>query len=427
MKTILHVIETGGPGGAETVLIQLATHDSNHQFRNLAAIPGPGWVEDTLNAAGLTPLHVSISRKRSALDFGLYANLVRLIREHHVDLVHSHALGMSVYACLAGLRTRTAVVCTLHGEVDLGRRDRRRGIKLGILRLGASKIVLVSNHLRDQLLGESRIPERLTAVVPNGVDCDRHSGGPDGTLRAEFGIGRDSFLFGAIGNVRRPKAYDNLLRAAAIAVQSESGSAHHRSRARGVAPCWTTCCVYAPELGLQEFVHFAGFRPDVTVPLRNFDAFVLASRSEGFSIATVQAMASGLPVVATRSGGPEEIVTDGVDGLLVPREDPDALAAGMLRVAGDEALRRTFGSAARTTARERYSLAKMLESYEAIYLEGLGLKDPRAAADSTPRSAGRIFSGCLTRAARRWPSPRSPSWPAPSPSGSFPARCRRSP
>jgi glycosyltransferase involved in cell wall biosynthesis len=378
MKTILHVIETRGPGGAETVFAQLATHAWTLPFRNLAAIPDPGWVADTLTSAGLTPLHVAISRTRPRLDFGLYANLVRLIREHDVDLVQSHALGMSVYACLAGLRTRTAVVCTLHGEVDLGRQDRRRAIKLGILRLGASKIVLVSNHLRDQLLRESRIPARLTAVAPNGVDCDLHSGGPDATLRAEFGISGDAFLVGAVGNVRPPKAYDNLLRAAAIAVR-RNPNLRFVVVGEGSGALLEELLRLRAELGLQDIVHFAGFRPDVTVPLRNFNAFVLASRSEGFSIATVQAMASGLPVVATKSGGPEEIITDGVDGLLVPRDDPASLAAAMLRLVGDEALRRSLGSAARRSARARFSLTSMLARYEEIYRDALGRRNPSPA------------------------------------------------
>ncbi len=118
-------------------------------------------------------------------------------------------------------------------------------------------------------------------------------------------------------------------------------------------------------------MNFVGFRPDIVPPLRSFDAFVLSSKSEGFSIATVQAMASGLPLVATRSGGPEEIVTDGVDGLLVPRADPAALAAGMLRLAGDSELRARLGTAARASARAKFSLAKMLESYEEIYRAAL--------------------------------------------------------
>ena len=362
MKTIFHVIETVGPGGAETVFIQLATRDSKE--RNIAALPGPGWVADSLKAEGVAPLDLSISRAR--VDLGLYRNLVRHIRENNVDLLHSHTLGVSVYACLAGIRTGTPVVCTLHGEPDLGRSERWRTIKLAILRRGAAKIVLVSNHLRDLFVRESRIPAGRTAVVHNGVDCDRHSAGPDRTFRAELGISDDCFLFGAVGNVRALKAYDNLLRAAAIAVKTNP-KLRFAVVGEGSGTLLEELLRLRAELGLQDIVHFAGFRPDITPPLRSFDAFVLSSKSEGFSIATVQAMASGLAVVATRSGGPEEIVTDGVDGLLVPRADPEALASAMLRLAGDNELRATLGRNARASARAKFSLAKMLESYEEIY------------------------------------------------------------
>ncbi len=220
MKKILHVIETIGPGGAETVFVQLVTRDSNDRFGNVAALPGQGWVGDALVVAGITPLALSIARTRPPIDVGLYRNLVRLIREHDVDLVHSHAFGISVYACLAGLRTGRPVVCTLHGEPDLARSASWRRVKLAILGRGARRIVLVSNDLRDHFLRESRVAAEQTAVVHNGVDCERHAGGPDRAFRAELQISDDTFLFGAVGNVRALKAYDNLLRAAAIAVKT---------------------------------------------------------------------------------------------------------------------------------------------------------------------------------------------------------------
>jgi glycosyltransferase involved in cell wall biosynthesis len=374
MKTILHVIETTGPGGAETVFIQLATKTSKDLFRGVAAVPGPGWVIDTLNASGLAPLHVSISRTRSALDWSLYSSLVRLIRENRVDLVHSHTLGISVYACIAGMRTGTKVVCTLHGDVDLARGDRRRGIKMGILRRGTAKLVVVSNYLRARLLEESRIPSEQVAVVHNGVDCDQHVSGRDRALRDEFAVADDEFLFGSIGNVREPKAYDNLLRAAAVAVRSNP-ALRFVVIGEGSGALLDRLLTLRGELHLEGIVHFAGFRQEISAALQNFDAFILSSRSEGFSIATVQAMAAGLAVVATKSGGPEEIVSDGADGLLVPIEDPAELAAAMLRVASDGALRETLGQAARATARARFSLAAMLTSYEQIYRDAVGLSD----------------------------------------------------
>lgn len=366
MKTILHVGETTGPGGAETVFIQLATRDSGGRYRNLAAIPGPGWVADRLNAEGLAPLLVSISRSRPPLDVALYRSLVRLIRDHGVDLVHSHSLGISVYACIAGLRTRTPVICTLHGEVDLGRTARNRGIKLGIMRRGAAKIVLVSKRLRDLLLSESPIPAGKAELVYNGVDCDTPAVSADRSFRSEFGVPDDGFLVGSIGNIRAPKAYDDLLRAAAIAVKGNP-AVRFAVVGEGSGALLDDLLRLRAELGLQDIVHFAGFRSNVAALLGQFDAFAMSSRSEGFPLAVVQAMASGRAIVATRCGGPEEQLTDGADGLLVAPADPAAMAAALLRLAGDAGLRERLGTAARTAARAKFSLEKMFESYDRIY------------------------------------------------------------
>lgn len=387
MKTVLHTIETTGPGGAETVFTQLATQPASDEFRHVAAIAGPGWVEDTLRSAGLEPLRVHIASTRPPFDWALYRGLVDLIREHRVDLVQSHTLGMSVYACLAGARTRTRVVCTLHGDTDLGRSDRRRGIKLGILRFGASSVVTVSNYLREQLLRESRIPERRATVIHNGVDVERHADTTrDRTLRDEFAIRDNELLFGAVGNVRAPKAYDDLLRAAAIAIQA-APSLRFVVVGEGSGPLLDGLLRLRTELGLERVFHFAGFRSDVPRVLRNFDAFVLASRSEGFSIATVQAMASGLPLIATRSGGPDEIVTSERDGLLVEPANPAVLAAAMVRLAADARLRAALGQAARTTARSRFSLSRMLDAYAALHRHVLGLPSPLTSLP--PASSGR--------------------------------------
>ena len=230
--------------------------------------------------------------------------------------------------------------------------------------------MLVSRRLRDRLLEESRIPADRTTVVYNGVDCDVPPAASGRTFRRELGVGDDRFLFGSIGNVRTPKAYDDLLRAAAIAVKGNP-----RLRfvvvGEGSGALLDELLRLRAELGLDEIVHFAGFRSDAATLLGEFDAFVMSSRSEGFPLAVVQAMESGRPVVATRCGGPEEQVTDGVDGLLVPPADPDAMAAAMLRVAADGELRARLGAAARTAARAKFSLASMLEHYDQIYRAAL--------------------------------------------------------
>jgi glycosyltransferase involved in cell wall biosynthesis len=120
-------------------------------------------------------------------------------------------------------------------------------------------------------------------------------------------------------------------------------------------------------LGLRESVSFTGFREDVEAALAAFDLFALTSDSEGFSIATVQAMASGLPIVATRCGGPEEILEDGRTGVLVDTGSPEQLADAIERLRHDPSARAALGRAARADADARFSLSAQVRSYERLY------------------------------------------------------------
>ena len=128
------------------------------------------------------------------------------------------------------------------------------------------------------------------------------------------------------------------------------------------------------DLHLEGTVHFCGFVEDSAAFLRGVDMFVLTSRTEGFSIATLEAMATGLPVVATRCGGPEEIVTDGVDGSLVPVGSPAAVADALLDYINDPARREQAGRRARQTVTDRFSVERVASAYERIYCE---LLDPK--------------------------------------------------
>jgi glycosyltransferase involved in cell wall biosynthesis len=258
------------------------------------------------------------------------------------------------------------VIGTIHGHADLPVADRLAPLRYGVLRLGASHVVAVSEALRRTFVSRSRFPGVRTSVIYNGIDLESFTPGRDQTFRRELGIGPDEFVFGALGNVRAPKAYDVLLRAAAL-LATESVSS------RVVIVGDTSGSIF-PELqklhaalGLGNRVVFAGFRRDVPQVLRAFDALVLSSWTEGFSLATVQAMATGIPVVATRSGGPEEILEDGVTGLLVSVGDAAALAASMRRLRDEAELRLQLGAAGPAAVMARFDRRSMLEAYQRLY------------------------------------------------------------
>ena len=122
-------------------------------------------------------------------------------------------------------------------------------------------------------------------------------------------------------------------------------------------------------LGLREQVIFAGFREDIPRAMAAFDLYALTSRSEGFSIALVEAMASGVPAVATRCGGPEEIIDDEVSGILVENASAIAVAAAIERLRNSTRERQLLSSAGREVVRQKYSVAAHVSAYESIYDE----------------------------------------------------------
>jgi glycosyltransferase involved in cell wall biosynthesis len=363
MRTVLHLIDTTGPGGAETVFTDLARGLDPSRFRSVAVTAGPGWVEDTI-AAGGVQRHTVKQRGRFALRY--VRELGRLAESERVDIIHAHLVGASVYASLAAIGSAIPVLCTIHGHADLPRADRFRLLRYGVLRLGASHVVAVSESLRREFQARSGFPAERTSVVYNGIDLESFHPGDGAKVRQELGVSNGEFVFGALGNIRGPKAYDVLLRAAALLATDSVPS-------RVVIVGDTGGTVYpglaalASSLGLGARVTFAGFRQDVPEVLRAFDALALSSRTEGFSLATVQAMATGIPVVATRSGGPEEILEDGITGLLVPTDDPAALAAAMRRLRDQPDLRDRLARAGPQSVRARFNRTSMIEAYQRLY------------------------------------------------------------
>lgn len=363
MRNVLHLIDTTGPGGAETVFTDLVRGLDRSRFHSVVVTAGPGWVEDTIRAAGLQSETIT-QRGRFALK---YARRLRaLLTRERVDLVHAHLVGASVYASLAALGTGVPVLGTIHGQADLPMFDRLALLRYGVLRLGATHVVAVSEALRRTFIARARFPALRTSVIYNGIDPGLFHPGNDSGFRRELGISDEEFVFGALGNVRAPKAYDVLLRAAALLAME--------ARPCRVVIVGDTSGTVFPQLqqlhdslGLGQRVLFAGFRRDVPQVLRAFDAFALSSRLEGFSLATVQALATGLPVVATRSGGPEEILENGVTGLLVPPDDPPALSAAMRRLRDDDQLRRRLAGGGPTVVAARFNRLGMLEAYQRLY------------------------------------------------------------
>jgi glycosyltransferase involved in cell wall biosynthesis len=359
---ILHLIDTGGPGGAETVYLELVRGLPRLGWDSVPIVPEDDWLAGALRAEGFRP-ETLVGTGRFDLQYA--RRLRERIRDERIDLVQTHLLGTSVYATLAALGTGVPVVSTFHGLPDIPANDRLRAVKLGLLRRNRNRVVCVSEPLSRHVGSLARF-RRPIEVIPNGIDLGAFASARDGRVRGELGIPDGAPLVGAVGNVRRSKAYHVLLDAFA---QVRASVPRSRLVVAGQAhgPLFEELVAQRDRLGLTSACEFIGFRSDVADVLGALDVFVLSSSDEGFSLSTVQAMAAGLPVVATRCGGPEQIVGDSGAAVLVPPDDPSALARAIIRVLGSPALADELRSAGRRRAADAFSLGRMLERYDALY------------------------------------------------------------
>lgn len=298
-------------------------------------------------------------------------SLAGFIRTHSIEIVHAHAARDYHLAALAvKLASRGRLVLTRHALFPL------RAINRPFLK-GVDRMIAVSQAVAKSLRGNSIIDSSKITVIHNGIDIDRFD-----TAR----INDDEFpvLVGTVGHLAPIKGLDVFVRAASIVSgrrpavkfvvigEDKSPDKHYRKYLQSLVA----------DLGLTELVTMPGWVDDIPALLRSLNLFVSAARSEPFGLAIVEAMATGLPVVATASEGALEIIEDGVSGKLVPIGDPESLADAIISLLDDPVERSRLGRNAVIAARQRYSLARMARDTEHVYGELLSDVNNRRTASS---------------------------------------------
>lgn len=361
--TILHTIETAGPGGAETILLNLASLIDRRRFRSVVVLPEDRWLPKQVRARGIPTYLV---KSKAWYDPHWQLALARIIRREKVDLIHSHLPDQNFYSCIAGRLARRKIIATYHGALPAPKSgDFKAQLKLWTVRRWASAVVVVSDYLKQSYKALGFPGDKMVRIY-NGVDSARFSSRGKGALRTELGLQNGTKLVGMVANLRGSKGYEYFIQAAhkvssvvpqvrflAIGEMNQDIAGHMRS--------------LLEKFSLQDRFLFLGFRQDVPEILNDLDVFVLSSISEGFSVATVEAMAAGKPVVVTRSGGPEEIVKHGSTGLLVPPADADALAEKICELLGNPGRASALAEKAQKEAKTKFGLGRMVSEYENLY------------------------------------------------------------
>lgn len=363
-------------GGPATHVVQLATKLPESEFETLLITGREGQHEASMvylaRRAGLSPLVIPELSPDIGLRDGIaLVKLVQEFRHWHPDIVHTHTAKAGTLGRLAArLAGVPAVVHTFHGHVLRGYFPRPleelfRTIERGMALL-TDRIVTLSPSLRADLIEMRIAPSSKIEVIPLGMDFSGlvGPGGPRGYLRQELGIENLHPIIGTVGRLVSIKNQALFLRAARSMVDSGSQANFVIVGDGELRPSLES---QARDLDLAGRVHFLGWREEMSPIYRGLDIFALTSNNEGTPLSLLEAMAAGLPVVATSVGGVPDVVTDGVNGLLVPPGDGEAMTESWRRILRDPARSQRMGERARQDVIGRFGLERMLEKMRALY------------------------------------------------------------
>lgn len=359
---VLWVIKGLGPGGAEHLLVSAARIHDPEAFRLEVAylLPWKDALVDELVAAGVKVHPLEVPRP---VDPRWARRLRRMVREGDFDVVHFHSPLVASVGRLAVRslgRGRPAVVTTEHnvwGSFALPTRW-ANALTYGL----DDATIAVSPEVEHSVYRPLR---RRVEVVVHGVDLDDVGvqAAERDEVRRELGVAPGEVLVGTVANLRAKKAYPDLFEAARRVIDDDPAV---RFVAVGQGPLEAELRALHAELGLGERFRMLGYRPDAVRVMAGCDVFALASHHEGYPVALMEALALGLPVVATAVGGVPDAVREGVEGRLVPPGRPDLLAAALAEVTGDVELRKRMSEAARERS-ARFDIRRAVRRLEEVY------------------------------------------------------------
>lgn len=362
MPLVVHVVNSLAVGGLENGVVNLVNTTAARFRHVIVCMTADGPLHGRLRPE----VEVVVLGKRPGQDPWALVRLVRLLRHLRPLIVHSRNWP-AVDAIPAARVARVPLV--IHGEhgrevADPEGRDLRRNRIRRALAPLVHHFVTVSADLRRWLIEDVRVPAAKVTAIHNGVDLSRFGRAGKLESRMRLSLPADASIVGTVGRLDPVKDQAGLIRAFAQ-VRAQHPAA--LLVVAGDGPCRAELERVAAGLGQRDHVRLLGNRDDIPTVMSALDVFVLPSIAEGISNTILEAMATGLPVVATRIGGNPELVEEGVGGALVPRSDPDALAAAIAAYTGDAELRRRHGQASRQRAIGHFSLERMAQAYANLY------------------------------------------------------------
>ncbi|MCH7584925.1 MAG: glycosyltransferase family 4 protein [Acidobacteria bacterium] len=358
---VLFLIDSLGPGGAERLMVDLLPRlrEIGVDSEVVAIQERHGNpVADDLRKVGVSVSTIGIERLRER---GALARVMAAVQDTSPDVIHTQLEVADILGSIAGFRLDIPTIATIH-TLDHPRPWSREAARFRVmawtLRRRSQRVIAVSESARSHVLRKVGLRKRHTITIHNGINLTPFLETDHATrhrAREELDIAPNAQVVATVAVLRKPKGIDDMLEALPALLNNHPLL---RYLIVGDGPHRTALQAKAAALGIHESVHFAGESADVAEMLAAADIFVLPSSTEALPTVLIQAMAVGLPVVATAVGGIPELVEHGTTGILVPLGNPLRLSEAIDRLLGSPRQRYAMGLTGRRSAKDRFSIER---------------------------------------------------------------------
>ena len=361
---ILQIVGNAIVGGMENYVVRLVERLPRDRFDVSVLAPFESPFTDQLRDAGADVFITQITDEPSWQSIQLAS---ALIQSRSIDVIQSHLPNAHVLAALAGRLSGRPVLATVHGRA-------MTTLDMEVHKLAATQLAVVCRHSYFQALGVGIDPSHVH-YLPNGVDTERFRPERvrDGALRTRFAIAAQTPLVGFVGRLSAEKGPDLFLRMA-VAVRAQVSTAEFVLVGDGAM--LKQLQIFARQFGIADAVHFAGSQDDMPAVFNELDVVVSSSLTEAMPLAVMEAMASGVPVVACKVGGIPDLVAHGVTGWLADAGDVEMLATRVVELLADDAGRAAMAAAARERAVARMGLDQSVDATMRLLLQLVAQREP---------------------------------------------------